>query len=285
MCENLLVRFTPGVVFLLLLASPALAAGGAIVWAESLDKAIEEAKLRNVPIVAFYLKQDSPSSRKLRGTLSTAKFADTLNEAAVALIGQDKDHAPVKGVDPKTGKEIDVCPQFPGISCDLHARGIAEAGGRFAWVDLPAVFMCKPDGELVHGQDDFKDLSGAAILARLDELQKKLGQAASRTQLRQAESVLAKGDERLEKGKYLDAVKHYEKVSKDAKLSDPLRKVAGARIEALDAKAAALVEAAKAEKDRQAAIVKLRKLAADLKGREVGKAALKAAEELERQGK
>jgi hypothetical protein len=256
--------------------------GGGLIFAESLDKAITEAKLRNVPIIAFYLDDNDKDCPRLRGGgVASAKFVDWCNENAIAVVGQAETHPAQKELDPKTKKEVEVCPKYPQISCKVHERVFADASGRFVWTSFPAVYICNPDGALAIDQTELRDWGGELFQKKLVEIQKKLpGAPATRSQLAFAEATFAKGDERLEKGKPLEAVKHYEKVSKESKFPEQVRKLGEARIAALDEKGNALVEEAKADKDKHQAVVKLKKLAADWKGRAASDAANKAADEL-----
>jgi len=102
------------------------------------------------------------------------------------------------------------------------ARGafavFADAGGgQFVWTSFPASYICTPDGKLAIDQRDLRDTGGALLQAKLQEVQKKLGTGVPRSQLREVEAELVKGDARLEKGKWLEAAKLYEKFLKEKK--------------------------------------------------------------------
>src|SRR5262249_42049808 len=61
----------------------------AILWADSLDKAIEQAQLRNVPIIAIYLDDKDADCKKMRaGAFQNPKFVEYVNELAIAIVGQ-----------------------------------------------------------------------------------------------------------------------------------------------------------------------------------------------------
>src|SRR5262245_29186958 len=96
-------RLVLALLVLVLLAPGARAGGASLILAESLDKAITEARLRNVPIIAFYLDDNDKDYPKLRGgAFANAKFVDWCNENAIAIVGQAETHPPLKEVDPKT---------------------------------------------------------------------------------------------------------------------------------------------------------------------------------------
>lgn len=280
------LRSTVAAALVLLLVASA-SAGGAppIIWAESFDKAVDEATLRNLPIICFYLDDKDKDCDKLRGgAFQNDKLVAFLNESCVCLVGHDAGgHKPILETDPKTKGQVERCPKYPGISCSVHERGFADAGGRFVWTSFPAIYICTPDGKLAIDQKELRDWGGELLRKKLEETQKKIsGTPVVRSVLLAAKAELAKGDERLEKGKWLEAAKHYEKISKDKTKPEPVRKMAEKKLEELDAKGMAEVELAKGDKDKHVAIVKLRKLAADLKGRGPGEAAHAAADELEK---
>lgn len=272
---------------LLALAAPGDAGGGGpISWGENLDKAIDEAKQRHVPILVVFIDdKDKDCDRLIGGAFSSARFVDYVNEWAVPVIGENKGHhEPVKQMDAKTKKPVDRCPRFPTIPCGVHESVFAAAAGsQFVWTSFPAVYVCRPDGEIIVDQKDIREWSGDLIVKKLEEVLKKIGgEPVPRSRLVAVEAELKRGDAYLDKGQFQTAATVYEKVAKDKKLLAVLRKLAEKRLEALDQKELALVEEAKALEDKRAAVVRLRKLAADFKGRPAGKAAHDAADEIEK---
>src|SRR5262249_59678927 len=110
------------------------------------DRAGEEARLRSVPIICSYRDDKDRDWDKLRGgAFANDKFVAFLNDACVCLVGHDAGgHKPITETDPKTKGQVERCPKYPGISCSVHERGFADAGGRFVWTSLPAIYICLP---------------------------------------------------------------------------------------------------------------------------------------------
>ncbi|MGH7294762.1 MAG: hypothetical protein ACRELB_07515 [Polyangiaceae bacterium] len=84
-----------------------------------------------------------------------------------------KTHKPVKVIDPATGKEVERCPLYPSIPCDVHEQ--MHGDGCDANY-TPAVFIVSPDDKVMFDAEAMKSAGSAgATVQKLEEAQRKLG--------------------------------------------------------------------------------------------------------------
>ncbi len=254
----------------LLLAAASPAAAQATV-AASWEAGFEEAKARNVPVLVALGKD----ARVLQG-LQNPALARLLDERVVIVVGhRPGGHEPVEQVDPRTREKRLACPLFPTIACEVHDAVYNDKAGLFDYQDLPAAFLLRPDGGTA--EKNVERLGPKDLPAKLDELQRALGPGTFRSEIARLEHKLSKGDAKLDKGHLKGARKVYEK--EQEKADEPyLSQMVATRLEALDARALELIEAARQEGDAGA----LKRIAREMKGRAPAEAAEAALGEVEK---
>lgn len=256
----------------LALAAPALADETRI--AASWDEGLAEAQRRNVPILVILQKEEAQPFVK---NLQQAAFAQFLNDRAVVIVGhRPNGHQPAKRVD-RDKQEVEFCPLYLSIQCSVHDAIYNDYAGRFDYAELPAAFICRPDGRT--SQSGIERMGPPAIMEKINEAQAALGEGTFRSELDRLERKLQKGDEKLADGKLGPARKVYEAELEDAR-KPLLRAACEERIARLDARALELIEEARAlaGKARSDALHKIER---EMRGHPPGERAAEVLRELE----
>lgn len=182
---------------LLALAAPALADEPAARIAPSWDEGLAEARRRNIPVLVILQKDGAQPFVK---HLQQPAFAQFLDDRAVVIVGhRPGGHQPAKRVDRREGREVEYCPLYLSIPCSVHDAIYNDDSGRFDYAELPAAFICRPDGRA--SLSGVERMAPPAIMTKIDEAQAALGEGTFRSEAERLERKLQKGDEKLAEGK------------------------------------------------------------------------------------
>ncbi|RMG18608.1 MAG: hypothetical protein D6731_01645 [Planctomycetota bacterium] len=180
------------------------------------------------------------------GLFHNPVFVNYVNEFAVSVVGHRETHDMIEVVDPRTRERKKVCPRYPTIPCEVHARAASEArqGGGFQFRGVPASFVCDSSGKQLA---QVRGMSPQAFIDALKEAQRTIGKPPlTATAIAELERDLLKGDKLLAKGKYAKAHKAYAKVAEDEDLPTFVRARARERLERLEQAARSAVDEARA---------------------------------------
>lgn len=227
-------------VALLFSAVPARADDARI--ALSWEEGLEEATRRNVPILVILQKDGA--AMPFQGHLRQAAFASFLNDRAVVIVGHRANgHEPSKRIDARAKTEVEYCPVYPSIECSVHNTMYDMYAGRFDYAELPAAFICRPDGTAV--LDKVERLGPPAIIEKINDAQSMLGEGIFFSEIDRLERKLQKGDEKLADGKLGPARRVYDSELEGAAKAF-LRATCEERLTRLDARALQLIDEARA---------------------------------------
>lgn len=208
------------------------------------------------------------------GLFHNPTFVQHISEFAVAAIGHHEGHTEETRPDPLTGVPRQVCPHYGSIPCQAHQVTYQQAGNAFEFRGVPASFVCDSTGKMLQ---KLSGQSPQAFITALNEAQQTIGKAPiTGSMLRKMEKGLYKGDVKLRKGKFKDALKAYTSVAEDEDALDMVKAKAAKRIEALTAAAQAAVDEAASLEPRKAKRA-LKKLLRELDGFEEAHAACEEA--------
>ncbi len=258
---------------LVALATSARAEGTRI--AATWDEGLAEAQRRNVPILVVLQKD---GAQPFVNHLQQPAFAQFLDDRAVVLVGhRPGGHEPARRVDRRERREVEYCPLYLSIACAAHDEVYNTYAGRFDYQDLPAAFICKPDGRA--SVDGVERLAPPAIMEKINEAQAALGEGIFFSEVERLERKLQKGDEKLADGKLGAARKVYEGELEDAR-KPLLRATCEQRIERLDARALELIEEARALQGKARSDA-LHRIEREMRGRPPAERAAEVLRELE----
>lgn len=243
--------------------------------AASWDEGLAEAARRNVPVVVILQKD---GAQPFVNHLQQPAFAQFLNDRAVVLVGhRPGGHEPAKRVDRREKREVEYCPLYLTIECRVHDEIYNTYAGRFDYQDLPAVFICRPDGRA--SQSGVERMAPPAIMEKINEAQAALGEGIFFSEVDRLERKLQKGDEKLADGKLGPARKIYEGELEDAR-KPLLRTTCERRLERLDARALELIEEARALEGKARSDA-LHRIEREMRSRAPGERAAEVLRELE----
>ena len=185
--------------------------------------------------------------------LDNEEFMTWSNENIVAVVGRDgavggkEDHKPVEEVDPKTKEKREVCPSYPGLTCEEHrAMRRTFANPPDGWGKIPPSdgvpnnWVVGPDGtvEKIENKDAFVVKT---LIETLTTFQKKYeGKPVPLKKWDAYNKSFAEADKAVEDGKWKVALAAYAKVDADAKkLSKGLTEKLAAKATALNDRVAA----------------------------------------------
>ena len=258
---------------LLALCAPAQADETRI--AASWDEGLAEAQRRNVPIVVILQKDGAQPFVNL---LQQPALAQPLGDRAVVIVGhRPGGHEPARRVDRRERREVEYCPLYLTIECRSHDEVYNTYAGRFDYEELPAAFVCRPDGRAV--VSGVERLAPPAIMEKVNETQVALGEGVFRSEVERLERKLLKGDEKLADGKQGPARKIFEGELEDAR-KPLLRAACEQRLEQLDARALELIEEARAREGKPRSDA-LHRIEREMRGRAPGERAAEVLRELE----
>lgn len=234
--RGLTIGLTGGLLLALAPAAQADEVRVAATW----DDGLAEAQRRNVPVLVV-LQRDG--RQPFVQHFQQPAFAQFLNDRAVVIVGHQRGgHEPVKRVDRRERREVDACPLYGAVECKAHEEVFERYAGRFDYTDLPAAFICRPDGRAA--LDGVERMAPAAIMQKLGEAQTGLGEGLFASEIERLERKLQKGDEKLQEGKLGAARKVYE-AELEAARKPLLRATCEERVTRLDARALELIEEAR----------------------------------------
>ena len=186
-------------------------------------------------------------------------FVAWANENIVLAVGHNgathgEDHKPVDQTDPKTKETHSVCPKYFGLTCEEHQKvhgdahnppeglpKIPEAKG------VPNTWIVNPAGEVTEIEGADKD-NPKAITDKVTAMLKTASpKPVPYKKWQEYVKAFADADKAVEDGKLRDALAILVKVDADAKkLTKGLADKWKAKVDAVNAKAAAKFEEAKA---------------------------------------
>ena len=244
-------------------------------WSGDFEEAVKEAEARNLPIVVFFLRDNDDDCEKWqREIIRDPVLIKHVEEFALGVVAAKETHYENEVIDPRTGETLKVCSIYKTIPCAKHIAAARQAGKALKFEQEPMAFVCDSSGAEVFKMNS---LIGGEYKAAIDEVIKKSGlRPLTGSALRKLEAGLLKGDAKLSKGKFRDALKAYTKTLEDEKTPELVKARAQARLDALQAAVFAAVEEAKALEPNKAKGA-LKKLAKEVEGFEQAKAALDAA--------
>jgi hypothetical protein len=248
--------------------------------AASWDEGLAEAARRNVPIFVVLQKDGAAPFAQ---TFQQPAFAQFLNDRCVVLVGhRPNGHQPAKRVEGRGADrhEVEYCPVYLTIPCAVHDAIYNDYAGRFDYKDLPAAFICRPDGHVMF--DKVEAMGPPAIQQKVAEAQATLGEGVFGSELDRLEHKLGKGDEKLAQGHLQSARKVYED-EREAARKPLLQQLCDERLTRLDARAVELIDEAKAKNGKERTD-ELHRIEREMRGRAPAEAALKALQELEAGG-
>jgi hypothetical protein len=167
--------------------------------------------------------------------LENEDFIKWATENVVVVMGHDgatgnnEPHKPLEVEDPKTHEKKQVCPLYPGMTCDQHKalRRDAQAGGKdgLGKIDVPGGFpntwMVGPDGK-VERIDGAKQQAAGSVMDALIAFQKTYPEKPIlRKRWEEYQKALEEADKTLEEGKWKSVLAALAKVDKDAKKLTP----------------------------------------------------------------
>lgn len=242
--------------------------GQGIVLAKGWDEAFAEAEKRNIPVLVGIGQDKKPNVFEI--WFKNPGVVRLLNDRVVVLIAYSGTvHKPIKQVDPKTKEEREVCPLFPATTCELHNQLYTDKAGFFDYETLPAAFLVSPKKKTI--KKGVESANPKTLPTFLAEAQQTLGEGVFLSDVGRLDKKLAKADAKLEEGKLSTARRYYEKQLKK-KMKAFVKKLAQQRLERLDAKARAMIEAAEKEKPGPRAEI-LKRIAREMRGRAPSKEA------------
>lgn len=194
-----------------------------------------------------------------------------------------KTHKPEKVLDPKTRKEVERCPKYPSITCDVHENMRAE-GCDASYT--PASFILGPDGKVIFGAEEMKKANQSVGLTvkKLDEAVARIGPGLSRPTYEKILKDLEAADKDIAEEKYDKAIKAIKKLADSKAVPASVKEGRlKAKLAEIEAKGKELLEAAKSQRESapDEALKAAKKVATQFKGTEVGKEAADLAKEWE----
>ena len=256
----------------LVLAGAARAQGGPII-ANTWDEGLAESARRNVPILVIIQKEGAAPFARM---LTQGAFAQFVRDRVIVIVAhRPGGHEPAKRVE-KDKTETEYCPVYPGIRCQTHDDIYNTYAGRYDYKDMPAAFICRPDGRAI--LDGIEKLGAPAIQQKLEDAQTQLGEGVFMSEIDRLERKLLKGDEKLGDGKLGPARKVYEEELETA-TKPILRGMVEERIAQLDARAMAMIEDARKLEGKPRSDA-LHKIEREMRGRGPGTEAEKVIKEL-----
>jgi hypothetical protein len=171
----------------------------------------------------------------------------------VAVVGHKDLHEEVDGR----------CPVYDTIDCETHTAMHKAARKATGYKGLPTLFVADASGERVVDVNMLLS-TGPQIRQAIEQAQQEIGgEPVLQSQIDRVDRDLAKGDAKLEAGKFRSALKLYRGVA-ERERAEFLRERAAQRVEALRQVAQAAIEDAAAE-PRAKAQRALKKLARELR--------------------
>lgn len=242
----------------------------------SWEEGLEEATRRNVPILVILQKDGG--AMPFQNHLRQPAFVTHLNDRAVVIVGhRPNGHEAAKRADPRTKTEVEYCPVYPSIECSVHNTMYDMYAGRFDYAELPAAFICRPDGTMI--LDKVERMAPPVITGKIDDAQSQLGEGIFFSEIERLERKLSKGDEKLTEGKLGAARKVYESELEDAAKA-VLRATCEERMARLDARAGELITEARAMPAGKPRSDLLHRIEREMRGRPPAEVAAAAIKEL-----
>lgn len=132
---------------------PIKAASTGITWAESYEKAFEEANERGVPVLIAVIQDGEEANEDIwSNMMHDPKFVAATKRTVnlIANRGADKDHGEVEVK--RAGRTAKVCGKFGGIPCIAHRRaeiGVFRDFARDGMLKTPMLIWSLPDQTIV----------------------------------------------------------------------------------------------------------------------------------------
>jgi hypothetical protein len=189
---------------------------GHLRWRASYADALLEARIRNVPVLVSRHKDECSRCTRMYGAVfRNADFVTWANEHVVAFVAHNEmlhDQAEAAGPD---GEKRKLCSLYPGLRCrdhvdaavDIeHARG--EGLVKIPFVELcPNTWLVSPTGEVSQVKEE-EQFVASKVRARVEALQKTLGEAVPPKGFATLKYALALADEAIDAGRRKEALGH-----------------------------------------------------------------------------
>lgn len=263
---------------------PQPAASKGITWAESYEKAFEEANARGVAVMIAVIQDGEEANEDIwANMMHDAKFVAATRHTVnlIANRGADKDHGEVEVK--RDGRTLRVCGKFGGIPCVAHRRaeiGVFRDFAADGMLKTPMLLWAKPDQTIIarlidrHPLGDFLTAFEVADKQTPDGLTEDEVDAV-RAGLESAKTQLAAG----ETTKVLAFALPFGKRQSESRLIQQVQKLL-ADVENGGKQEMAGVDALLAAKDYPAALARYAAIAETYKGSMIEKIARERLKEL-----
>ncbi len=185
-----------------------------------------------------------------------------------------KTHKPEKAVDPRTRQEVERCPLYPSISCDVHENMRPEG---FEFRGTPATFIADPNGKILFDDEEMrKAFSAGATVKKLEEAARTIGPGLPRPAYEKILRDLEAADQDLEAERYEKALRAVRKLLGSKAVPAAMKEGRiQAKLDAIAARGAALLDEAKGKREAapEEALALAKKVASQFKGCECAKEA------------
>lgn len=196
------------------------------------------------------------------GLFHNPVFVNHITEFAVAVVGHSEAHTMVTRTDPRTGQQVQRCPNYGSIPCSVHQQSMQGARSHFEFRGVPASFVCDSSGAQL---DQVQGGAPQQFIDALNRAQQRIGRRpVLGSQIARIERDLLRGDAKMAEGKFRDALRLYQGVAEAEEHPEFIRRRAAARIVALGERATAAIAEARALPPRQAR-TRLRELVRNLR--------------------
>jgi hypothetical protein len=198
------------------LAKDAEGRGDHLRWRPDYGEALLEARLRNVPVLVTRHKDEcGRCTRMAAAVLHDAEFVRFANEHVVPLVAHNEmlhDQEEAKGADGAVTKR---CALYPGLRCRDHvdaAVDVDNARGEdlvaVPFLELcPNTWLVSPTGEVSQVAEE-EQFVARKVRARVEALQKTLGEAHPPKALPALKEALAKADAALDADRWKEGLGH-----------------------------------------------------------------------------
>jgi hypothetical protein len=174
-------------------------------WHAAYEAALEEARLRNVPILVAFIQDDEEANDRIVAGLYTDPAFIRLATEIIPIICCRGTHAPRK--ETIDGRDEAVCSKFGRVSCAMHQKHEIEGRAMF-WeskrVTTPHHVVCLPDGTEVARLQDVHPTGAYESAVR--EARKRLGPGLGAADFRTAKAELERSRKALEEGVLAEAI-------------------------------------------------------------------------------
>ncbi|MEE9392124.1 MAG: hypothetical protein V3W41_06435 [Planctomycetota bacterium] len=206
-------------------ADPTSTAEPKLAWFRgSFKKAIEEASLRNVPIVILVMQDNEASCERIyNDVLKDSKIVKHFKKV-VAIICATEDHPE------KRNKKGTYCTRYGSVPCRTHQAHHRDAYRKLfsgSTMKVPNAVFCKPDLEIVVKLED--ETSSGLFDTAFKKVLRAVGRGLSRSELKSYRLAITRSRNFLSKDQYAASLAALQGLSKLPKKSVLAKRVATLR--------------------------------------------------------